>query len=106
MKTEAELAAAAEDLTAAALALKNTLDVARRQRRRDRIYLGFAALLLVLTLFQSRQNGQTLHIVKEATSDEAQAASQERLRAAIDELVDRIDCEMEVNLNLHPEGCP
>jgi len=89
-KTEAELAKAAEDLTDAALALKATLDVARRQRRRDRIYLGFAVLLLALTLLQSRQNGEVLKLVKESTSPERQRESEERIAGAIDEIERRL----------------
>ena len=106
MKTEAELAAAAEDLKSAALALKTTLDVARRQRKRDRIYLALTAVTLAglaalttLSFQQSQDNGETLRILREVTGAESRAASDERLKAAINELDRRLSETITVAIN-------
>jgi hypothetical protein len=115
-KTEAELAAAAEELTDAALALRESVETEKRRRRTDRVVMAALAAILALTLWQSRQNGETLQIVEDATSAEARAESERRLagamdeidrrfRAAISEAVSDLDCLMEQNLDKHGP-CP
>lgn len=106
MRTEAELTAAAENLTAAALALNQSLDTARRLRRRDRVVIVLGLLMVAalsvltgLSLRQSRDNGQVLRIMREVTSDEAREASDARLAAAIDELDRRLSAEITAAIN-------
>lgn len=92
--TEADLIGAANRVADAALALEESVRAARRQRRFNFAFAAAIALLLLLTLAQSRQNGEVIHVVREATSEEAQARSQERLQGAIEAVVAGVRAEI------------